>query len=113
VLSGHCLPVLLFTFGGCSSTQIIVFPIARELNSQALAGTAIAVTNSLVMLSGALSEPLIGQALDVLTGTHVKGNLMAFSIQSFQWSLSIIPVAFVLAAILTIFVKETRGIVVK
>ena len=112
-ISSQCLAVLLFTFGVCSSTQIIVFPIARELNVQALAGTAIAVTNSLVMLSGALSEPLIGQALDVLTGIHVKGNLMAFSIQSFQWALSVIPVAFVLAAVLTLFVKETRGAVVK
>jgi MFS family permease len=112
-ISTHYLALLLFTFGVCSSTQIIVFPIARELNDQALAGTAIAVTNLLVMLSGALSEPLIGQALDVLTGTHVKGNLMAFSIESFQWSLSIIPVAFILAAILTFFVKETRGVVVK
>ncbi|MES2142132.1 MAG: MFS transporter [Pseudomonadota bacterium] len=112
-ISSQCLAVLLFTFGVCSSTQIIVFPIARELNVPALAGTAIAVTNSLVMLSGALSEPLIGQALDVLTGTHVKGNLMAFSIQSFQWALSVIPIAFVLAAVLTLFVKETRGAVVK
>lgn len=112
-ISSQCLAALLFTFGVCSSTQIIVFPIARELNVQALAGTAIAVTNSLVMLSGALSEPLIGQALDVLTGTHVKGNLMAFSIQSFQWALSVIPVAFILAAVLTLFVKETRGAVVK
>lgn len=112
-ISSQYLAILLFIFGVCSSTQIIVFPIARELNVQALAGTAIAVTNSLVMLSGALSEPLIGQALDVLTGTHVKGNLMAFSIQSFQWALSVIPVAFVLAAVLTLFVKETRGVVVR
>ncbi|MDQ8039435.1 MAG: MFS transporter [Rickettsiella sp.] len=107
------LAALLFIFGVCSSAQIIVFPIARELNVPALAGTAIAVTNLLVMLGGALSEPLIGQALDVLTGTHVKGNLMAFSIQSFQWALSFIPIAFILAAVLTLFIKETRGIVVK
>lgn len=113
MMSNHTLKVLLFSFGICSSTQIIVFPIARELNVQALSGTAIAVTNLLVMLGGALSEPLIGQALDVLTGTHVKGNLMAFSVESFQHALSVIPVAFILAAILMLFVKETRGVVVK
>ncbi|WP_342146911.1 MFS transporter [Rickettsiella endosymbiont of Aleochara curtula] len=109
--SRHCLGVLLFSFGLCSSAQIIVFPIARELNVQGLAGTAIAVTNLLVMFGGALSEPLIGKALDVLTGTHVRGNLMAFSIESFQHALTIIPVAFVIAAILALFVKETRGVV--
>ena len=63
------------------------------------------------MFGGALSEPLIGKALDVLTGTHVRGNLMAFSIESFQHALTIIPVAFVIAAVLALFVKETRGVV--
>lgn len=109
--SRHCLGLLLFSFGLCSSAQIIVFPIARELNVQGLAGTAIAVTNLLVMFGGALSEPLIGKALDVLTGTHIRGNLMAFSVESFQHALTIIPVAFVIAAILAVFVKETRGVV--
>ncbi len=110
-VSSHFLGLLLFSFGLCSSAQIIVFPIARELNVQALAGTAIAVTNLLVMFGGALSQPLIGKALDVLTGTHVKGNLMAFSIESFQHALTIIPIAFVMVAILAIFVRETRGVV--
>ena len=112
-MSSQYLKILLFIFGVCSSTQIIVFPIARELNVAALAGTAIAVTNSLVMLSGALSQPLIGKALDVLTGIHVQGNLMAFSITSFQHALTIIPIAFIVAAVLTLFVKETRGVVIK
>lgn len=109
VMTSHYLKLLLFTFGVCSSTQIIVFPIARELNVEALAGTAIAVINSLVMLSGALSQPLIGKALDVLSGVHIKGNLMAFSTTSFQHALSVIPVAFVIAAGLTFFVKEVRS----
>lgn len=111
MIARHSLGFLLFSFGLCSSAQIVVFPIARELNVQALAGTAIAVTNLLVMFGGALSEPLIGKALDVLTGTHVRGNLMAFSISSFQHALTVIPIAFVVAAILAIFVKETRGVV--
>lgn len=63
------------------------------------------------MLGGALSEPLIGKALDVVTGTHVRGNLMAFSIESFQHALTIIPIGFIIAAVLAIFVKETRGVV--
>lgn len=109
--SSHYLGVLLFSFGLCSSAQIIVFPIARELNVQSLAGTAIAVTNLLVMFGGALFQPLIGKILDVLTGTHIRGNLMAFSIESFQHALTIIPIAFVIAAILAVFVKETRGVV--
>jgi len=106
------LGLLLLIFGLCSSAQVVIFPIARELNVPGLAGTAIAVTNLLVMSGGALFQPLVGKILDVSTGTHVRGNLMAFSIESFQHALTIIPVAFVIAAILAVFVKETRGVMV-
>lgn len=106
----HCLGLVLFIFGLCSSAQVIIFPIAREINVAGLAGTAIALTNLLVMSGGALFQPLIGKILDVSTGTHVRGNLMAFSIESFQHALSIIPVAFVIVAVLAIFLRETRGI---
>lgn len=108
----HYLGLLLLIFGLCSSAQVVIFPIARELNVPGLAGTAIAVTNLLVMSGGAFFQPLVGKILDVFTGTHVRGNLMAFSIESFQHALTIIPVAFVIAAILAVFVKETRGVVV-
>lgn len=105
----HYLGFLLLIFGLCSSAQVIIFPIARELNVQGLTGTAIAVTNLLVMFGGALFQPLIGKILDVFTGTHVKGNLMAFSIESFQHALTIIPIAFIIAAVLAIFLRETCG----
>ena len=105
------LGFLLLSFGLCSSAQVIIFPVARELNIQALAGTAIAVTNLLVMSGGALFQPLIGKILDVLSGTHIRGNLMAFSIESFQHALTIIPIAFLIAAVLALFLKETRGVV--
>lgn len=107
------LGLLLLSFGLCSSAQVIIFPVARELNVQGLAGTAIAVTNLLVMSGGALFQPLIGKILDVLTGTHIRGNLMAFSIESFQHALTLIPVAFLIAAVLAIFLKETRGVVME
>lgn len=105
----HYLGLLLFAFGFCSSAQVVIFPIARELNIPGLAATAIAVTNLLVMFGGALFQPLIGKILDVSTGTHIRGNLMAFSIESFQHALTIIPVAFIMASVLAIFLRETRG----
>jgi len=104
------LAVLLFLFGVCSSAEIIVFPIAREINTTALAGTAIAVTNLLVMLGGVFSQPLIGWFLDSLAGVHVKGNMMSISGHDFMYVLSVIPIGFILAAVLAFFVKETHGI---
>jgi len=110
-VSNPYLKFLLFMVGVCSSVQVIIFPIAREINVHALSGTAIAMTNLLVMMSGVLSQPLIGKGLDMLTGIHIRGDLMTFSAKSFQHALMVVPVVFVLAAALAFFVKETRGIV--
>jgi len=66
------LAPVLFLFGMCSSVQILIFPIAREINSQALAGTAIAVTKLLVMMGGVVSQPLIGKILDIFTENVYK-----------------------------------------
>lgn len=112
-LSRSYLAILLFLFGVFSSAEIIVFPIAREINTSVLAGTAIAVTNLLVMLGGVFSLPLIGVVLDTFSGTHIKGDLTAYSGHDFKYALSAIPVGFMLAAVLMFFVKETHGMPIK
>lgn len=103
------LGILLFLFGFFSAAQVLVFPIARELNHPALSGTAIALTNLLVMLGGALSQPLIGKLLDQFTRYPMMvGNLQHFSIQGFHYALRLIPIAFLIAAVLLLFSKETN-----
>ncbi len=99
---------LLFLFGIFSSAEVLVFPMAFEMNRvSGLSGTALAVMNLLVMLGGVLTQPLIGKLLDLFTGKHIAGNLMIFSTQSFQYALGLIPICFFLAAILLLFVRET------
>ena len=100
------LPLFLFLFGLFSSAQVLVFPLTFEVNSSLLASTSIAMTNFLVMISGALSQPLIGFFLDLSSKTYDKNSLSAFSSQDFQHVLSIIPIGFLITAILTLFVQD-------
>ena len=102
----------LFAFGIFTSVQIIVFPIARELNLLGLAGTALAMTNMLVMIGGVLFQPLIGILLDVLSANHkaVKiGKINVVTSGDFQSALIILPVGILLAIVVMFFIKETHA----
>lgn len=106
--------ILLFALGIAYSAQALVFVISRELSAKGFAGTAIAVTNMMVMLGGMFFQPLIGVLLDFSWGagapltTHLhKYNV--YDIIDYQFALSIIPAGIFLAFILTFFLKETYG----
>lgn len=91
--------VLLFLFGVFSGAEVIVFAVGRENATQELAGTAIAVTNMVVMLGGAICQPLVGYILDFSGQVNHNNYLIA---------LSIIPAGLTVAAFLLFFVKETH-----
>lgn len=66
---------LLFIFGVFSGVQVTAFAIGREISSPQAAGSAIAFTNMLVMLSGVIFQPLIGYLLDFLWDGRVVNKL--------------------------------------
>jgi sugar phosphate permease len=108
VLPKHSVYFILFGFGFFSSVQILVFAICHEASQIKIAGTAIALTNMVVMAGGNIFQPLIGKLLDMgWTGQMLHGARIYPAI-SFQLALSVIPVGLVLAIILTFFIKETH-----
>lgn len=108
-LSYGLMSLLLFLFGFLSSVQILVFAICREVTHFRIAGTAIALTNMLVMLGGNLFQPVIGKLLDMgWTGAMVDGTRL-YSIVTYQAALSVLPIGILVAIILTFFVRETHG----
>lgn len=108
-ISYGLMSLLLFLFGFLSSVQILVFAICREVTHFKIAGTAIALTNMLVMLGGNLFQPVIGKLLDMgWTGAMVEGTRL-YSVSGYQMALSVLPIGIVIAIVLTIFVRETHG----
>ena len=107
-LSSESVYALLFFLGMLYSAQVIVFAIGREISPHDASGTAIAVTNMMVMLGGVLFQPIIGILLDYkwtqgsLLGVHI------YSANDYQFALTVIPLGILLAAILTLFLKETH-----
>jgi sugar phosphate permease len=112
----NALYALMFVLGLFYSTQAIVFAVGRELSPNEAAGTAIAVTNMLVMIGAMFLQPLVGHLLDwsvmlrnkgvveTVSGEHMK---LLYTAADYQFAISIIPIGIVIAAILTFFIKET------
>jgi MFS family permease len=100
--------ITLFLFGLLSSVQIIVFAICHEASKMKVAGTAIALTNMIVMIGGNVFQPLIGKLLDLSWTHHMVAGARVYPIYAYQLALSVIPVSLVIAAIIaTLFIKET------
>lgn len=109
---GWSLPaiyLLMFGFGVMSSVQILIFAICREVSSMRIAGTAIALTNMIVMIGGSIFQPFVGSLLDKnWTGTLVDGARI-YSPLAYEIALSVLPVGILLSIVLTFFIKETHG----
>lgn len=119
-LSVTTLNSLMFTLGLFYSVQALVFAVGRELSPQEAAGTAIAITNMLVMLGAMLLQPLIGHILDwSYASQHATVNLQAvlhdenvrqlYNAHDYQVAMSIIPLGILIAAVLTFFLRETHA----
>jgi len=114
-LAPHLLNILMFVLGLFYSAQAIVFAVGRELSPKEAAGTAIAVTNMLVMIGAMFLQPLVGRLLDwsVMLRTPKSAIQAAPSIHQlytavdYQFAISIIPIGILIAAFLTFFIKET------
>ncbi|KTD16862.1 MFS transporter [Legionella jordanis] len=109
--------LLMFVLGLLYSAQCIVFAVGRELSPNEAAGTAMAMTNMIVMLGAMFLQPLVGNLLDFSLSTHLANVPLQdipvdrlqqlYTADDYQFALSIIPIGIIIAAILTFFLKET------
>lgn len=111
------ISILLFLLGLLYSAQAIVFAVGREVSPKEAGGTAIAMTNMIVMVGAMFSQPLVGRLLD--WRLHARNAVIPFqdltidnmqqlyTAGDYQFALSIIPVGILIAAFLTLFLRET------
>lgn len=117
-LSLSTLEGLMFVLGMFYSVQALVFAVGRELSPDEAAGTAVAMTNMLVMLGAMFIQPLIGRLLDLsysarqvaehTIGAEVHHKLL-YNAHDYQWAMSVIPLGILIAAFLTFFLRETHA----
>lgn len=106
--------ILMFLLGLMYSVQAIVFAVGRELSPGEAAGTAMAITNMIVMFGAMVIQPLVGYLLDHSYSMKAQGVGMMvdnvhkiYMVSDYQYALSVIPIGIGIAALLTFFLKET------
>jgi MFS family permease len=106
-MSLFTIGLLLFLFGVFSSTENIVFVIAKESTIPSLTGTAIALTNMFVMLVGTILQPFVGYILDLLWDGSMTNGINHYSNSNFHYALLILPIAYLFSAALSLLLQES------
>lgn len=109
LLSLNAMRIMTFLFGFCAGGQALIFAIAVESVGLRRAGMALGLVNCLLMLGGAMHNPLVGQLLS-LVGEKVESNGIAiYTLENYQWAFSSVYVMFIVAVVLSFFMKETHS----
>lgn len=107
-LSTSGLYLIFFMIGFCCGAHPLCFALGKESNPIQISGTAVAVTNMLIMAGGAIFQPVVGKLLDLHT-TNPLGpdGLPVYTANDYTFALSIIPIGVAIGIFLSLFLKET------
>ncbi len=106
-LSFKDLLILFFALGFAVSSQIIGYPLVAESNPGILTGTAEGLASVLIM-SGGFLIPVFPMLLNMFWNHTMKNGIPFYSVSNFHLAFLIMPIAFILALIAAIVIKETR-----
>jgi MFS family permease len=104
------LNTLIFLLGFFTSSFLLTYAIARNINNLALVATVIGVINMGDPLCGGIAEPLIGKILDLHWNGQLVDNARVFSVHAYHLGLSTLSIYFILALICCAFIKEHHDV---
>ena len=107
-LSPNIIFVILLCLGMVSSAEVVCFAIGRENCADHLSGTAVAVTNCLIMLGGMFFQPIVGKLLDLSWDGVLDAGVRVYSVDAYRVALVVLPIGLLVSIILTYFLKETH-----
>ena len=97
----------MLLLGIFTSVEILVFAVAHDIIKNELTGTAVSLTNMIVMISG-LMQFTVGYLLDqAKSHTVILNKPHFFTELDYQYALAIIPIGLFLAVILSFFLRES------
>lgn len=102
------LYILLFIFGLGASGQAVSFAVIQDVCPKSMVGTAIGFNNMLVVIGGAILQPLSGFILHHQWSGQYLHGVPFYSVANYISAMSIIPFCSLLCLITSIFfIKET------
>ncbi len=108
-MSSSWLNFLMFLYGFFSSTEVLVFVLARDIAKPHLVGSILAVVNMIIMVGGIIFQPLVGKLLDIFWDGRMMGMVRYYSIEDYQLVLAFLPLSTVIVAILVFFINHKEN----
>jgi len=100
---------LLLLLGLCMTGQSLTFTCAAEAMPSSMGGVATGLANTLIMMGGALFQPLVGFVLDLLwDGSYSSAGVRSYALGSFTWAMALWPLAMGTGLVLSFFLPETH-----
>lgn len=100
--------IVMFAAGFCNGAQVLCFAVNQESTSPALSATTIGFTNTIVMMSGVIFQPLLGMILDLAwEGTYVADGIRFYSTYTYQVAMITVPLCLLASFLLVYRMKET------
>jgi predicted MFS family arabinose efflux permease len=101
------LSALMIAHGAAGSAMILGFACVRENNSPDAAAAAYGFTNTAVVGSGALFQPLIGFLLDMSWDGTVAAGVRLYSTDAYQFACAVLPMGCAIGAVAALIGRET------
>lgn len=105
------LGLLMATSGFFGSAMVVGIALARESNPPQVSGTVLGFTNTFVVGSGGLFQPLIGYLLDLQWDGRMQAGARIYTAEAYHWGLSVLPAILAVgcvAALLSRDVAKTK-----
>lgn len=101
--------LLLFLLGTAISGMVVTFGVVKDINSNTIIGTANGFNNMATLTGGVIFQPMVGVILHLLWKGKLINNIPVYSLHNYRIALSIIPICFLLALVISVFlIKETH-----
>lgn len=104
------LPSIIFLFfliGFVTSSQVLSYPTIAELNPIFLTSTAVSIDSVCIMASGFIFQPAFGWLMDYASKQRGVTTVGTYSAQDFNVAMWIMPIAFLIALLMSFFIRET------
>lgn len=101
------LATLFFLLGVVASAQVLCYPTVIEINSPMITSTATSILSMCLLAGGAIVQPLFGQLLMSHWDGQMAHGIPSYSIASFQYAMNILPIAFMISFVASLFIRES------
>ncbi len=108
-LSVVTISVLLFICGLGLGAQFLAFSAVSALNCDSRTATSSGVHNMMCMLSGVISQPLIGFFMDKGEVTRSAEGVILYSHDSYQYGMSVIVVALAMSLVACYLMRPLKS----